>query len=128
MSDPIANMLTMVRNAQAVGKQSLKVPYSNVKFALAQILQQEHFIARVEKSGRSKARYLDITLAYNEQKQGAITLIKQVSRPGQRMYYGYRDLQLRPGMTQILSTPKGLMTVRKAKKEKVGGELICELR
>lgn len=128
MSDPIADMLTIIRNAQAVGKESVKVPYSNFKFALAQLLEQEKFVGHVEKSGRTGKRYLDIALAYDEHGQGAITSIGLSSRPGQRMYYGYRDLRFRPGMVQIVSTPKGLMTIGQARKEKVGGELICEIR
>lgn len=128
MSDSVANLLTMIRNAQAVGKESVKVPFSGFCLRVAEKLQERGFIAKVEKSGKTGKRYLDITLSYEESGEGKIRQVKRISKPGQRMYSDYRTLQLRPGITVVVSTPKGLMTGTEAKKMKLGGELVCEVR
>ncbi len=118
----------MIRNAQAVGKENVKVPFSGFCLRIAEKLQDRGFISKVEKSGKTGKRYLDITLAYGESGEGRIRQVKRVSKPGQRMYSDYRGLQVRPGITTIVSTPKGLMTGTEAKKMKLGGEVVCEIR
>ena len=128
MSDTVANLLTIIRNGQMVGKESVKVPYSNFSFNVAQMLQTCGFVKKVEKSGKTGKRYLEITLLYTEAGEGKIRLMRRISRPGQRMYADYRTLRLTPGVVTIISTPKGLLTGAQAKKTKVGGEIVCEIR
>ncbi|MEX0916848.1 MAG: 30S ribosomal protein S8, partial [Candidatus Spechtbacterales bacterium] len=85
--DPIANMLTMIRNAQAVQKEAVKVPYSTVKHGIADILAKEGFVANVEKKEKKDTKpYLVIDLKYFEGGRGALTNAQRVSKPGRRMY------------------------------------------
>ena len=128
MSDSVANLLTMIRNAQAVGKENVKIPFSGFCLRVAEKLQEKGFLSKVEKSGKTGKRYLDITLSYEESGEGKIKQIARVSKPGQRMYSDYRNLRVRPGVTTIVSTPKGLMTGVEARKMKLGGEIVCEVR
>lgn len=122
--DTVGNMLTIIRNGQMAVKESVKVPYSNFKSELAKLLLELGFLAKVEKSGKKEKRYLDIDLKYNG-KAPVITDLKRVSKPGRKVYSHYPDLRWPRGSTLIISTSKGLMTGEKAKKNKLGGELIC---
>lgn len=128
--DPIAHMLTLIRNAQAVKKPSVIVPFSKIKLALLEILKQEGFVVAVHQTGRVPAdKKLEIVLRYNEQGQPAITNIKRISKVSQRVYLKYKQLQrVRQGFgVAVVSTPKGLMTNEEARKQHVGGEIICEV-
>ena len=118
----------MIRNAQAVGKENVKVPFSGFCLRIAEKLQERGFVSKVEKSGKTGKRYLDITLSYGESGEGRIKQVTRISKPGQRMYSDYRALRVRPGVTAIISTSKGLMTGTEARKMKLGGELVCEIR
>ncbi|MEW5805202.1 MAG: 30S ribosomal protein S8 [Patescibacteria group bacterium] len=122
--DTIANMLTSIRNAQAVKKETVKVPYSKFKSELAEVLNGLGFISAVGRGGKKEKKYLEITLKYNDG-QGAISQLKRISKPGQRLYSGFADFRWPRGAILIVSTPKGLMTGEQAKKNKLGGELIC---
>lgn len=122
--DTIANMLTAIRNAQAVKKETVKVPYSKFKFELAEIFRQLGFLLAVNRGGKKEKKYLEITLKY-QNGRGAITQLKRLSKPGQRLYAGFAELRWPKGTTLIVSTPKGLMTGEQARKNKLGGELIC---
>jgi len=130
MTDPIADMLTRMRNAVLVKKTEVLLPFSKIKFAIAKILEREGFIAgaeKLEKTGEVQAQ-LRIVLKY---KKGDPVLrgIKRVSTPGRRVYYSYRDIpKILPSLgMMIVSTSRGLMTNIEAKKEKLGGEIICEV-
>jgi small subunit ribosomal protein S8 len=130
MTDPIADMLTRMRNAVLVKKAEVLLPFSKIKFAIAKILAREGFIVgteKVEKAGEVQAK-LRIVLKY---KKGEPVLrgIKRVSTPGRRVYYSYRDIpRILPSLgMMIVSTSRGLMTNIEAKKEKLGGEIICEV-
>lgn len=128
--DPIANMLTVIRNAQAVQKEMVKVPYSSVKHAIADILAKEGFVASVEKKEKKDAKpTLVIGLKYFEGGRGALTNARRISTPGRRMYGRATELKAVKGGhgIAIISTSKGLMTDAAAKKSGLGGEIMCEV-
>jgi len=126
--DPISNMLISIKNAQAVGHLTVSVPFSNLKYEIAKILGKEGFIEKVEKKGRGVKRSLEITLKYDG-KVPAISDLKRISKPGQRIYLPYKKIKkVRRGLgIAITSTSKGLMTDKEARKQKLGGEVICEI-
>jgi len=128
MTDPVTDMLNRIRNAQLAGREQVVIPFSNLKYEIAKILEREKLIEGVEKKGRKAKRFFEITLKYNDGVP-AISGLKRVSKPGQRIYLP--SYQLKPvkggyGIS-IVSTPKGLMTNKEAKKQKIGGEVLCEI-
>ena len=126
MSDPIADMLTRIRNAQLAEKVSVSVPLSKVKTAIAQVLKDEGYIESfVSKVGESKPS-LEIGLKYYAGKP-VIEKIERVSRPGLRIYKPARDVpKVMNGLgVAIMSTSRGVMTDRKARESGVGGEVLC---
>jgi small subunit ribosomal protein S8 len=127
--DPIADMLTSIRNAAAVKKEITVVPYSQIKMGIAKILEKEKFIKAAERKGKKIGKTIDITLAYDEKGNSVITRIIRVSKPSKRNYLPFKKIRLlRQGAgIQIISTPKGILTDKEARKEKVGGEVICEV-
>ena len=125
MTDPITDMLNRIRNAQAVSHKTVSIPFSNIKFEIAKILDQEKLIDKVEKKGRTPKRSIEITLKYGNE-GSAIFGLKRVSKPGQRIYTNNKDIKRIHGIV-IISTPQGLMTGKEAKKRKLGGEIICEV-
>ncbi len=129
MSDPIADMLTRIRNAQKVGKKSAAMPSSKFRAAIAQVLKDEGYIEdfTVISQDNNKAT-LDITLKYYAGRP-VIASVKRVSRPGLRVYKGCGDIKrVMDGLgISIISTPQGLMTDRQARKAGVGGEVICDV-
>ena len=127
--DNIANMLTIIRNAQAVGKETAAVPYSKLKLEIAKILEKEKFLKSAEAKGKKGNKIIEIGLAYGKDGDPAIKSIKRISRSSQRIYMPLKKIhpvQYGKGLW-IISTPKGLLTDKEAKKEKVGGEVICEI-
>lgn len=126
--DPIADMLVSIKNAQTVKKETVKIPFSKIKFEIAKILQKEGYIDKVEEKGRSK-KFLVIYLKYDENKKPAITGVKKISKPGQRVYKGYQEIKKIKGGygLAVISTSKGLMSDKEAKKQKIGGEVIFEI-
>ncbi len=127
--DPIADMLTKIRNAQAAKKETVAVSYSKIKMAIADLLAKEKFIKEVEHKGKKGKKAINIVLLYDEKGAPAISHIARISKLSQRIYAPVKKIKLiRQGSgTQIISTPKGLMTDKEARKEKVGGEIICEI-
>lgn len=127
--DTIGNMLTSIRNAQAVGKQTVSVPYSKIKMEIAKVLAKEKFIKEADHKGKKVKKTIDIVLAYDDLNRPAITSIKRVSKPSRRVYSPSSKIKkIKQGFGfQILSTPKGIITGKEAIKEKVGGEIICEI-
>jgi small subunit ribosomal protein S8 len=126
--DPISDMLTSIRNAIGVGKPTVSIPFSNLKYEIARILQRQGFVAEVVKKGRIPKKVIEITLKYNEGKP-AISGLKRISKPGQRIYKGFKEIKpVKAGYgIAIISTSKGLMTDKEARKQKLGGEVICEI-
>ena len=125
MQDPIADLLTRIRNGQASGKVSVTMPSSKLKVALANLLLKEGYVSSVAEKGEVK-KVLEIGLKYYE---GApvIEMIKRVSRPGLRIYKRSSELpRIMNGLgIAVISTSKGLMTDRAARKDGLGGEVIC---
>lgn len=127
MSDPIADMLTRIRNANMVKHQTVDVPASKLKVELARVLKEEGFIAGYEVKEAGKFKVISITLKYEANGKPVITKLERISKPGLRSYSKSKNLQkVLGGMgVAIVSTPKGLLTDRKARKENVGGEVLC---
>jgi small subunit ribosomal protein S8 len=126
MSDPIADLLTRIRNAQMVAKESVSVPASKVKVAIAQVLKDEGYVDGfkvVQDAGKSE---LIIALKYYAGRP-VIERIERVSRPGLRVYKGTGAIpQVKNGLgVAIVTTPRGVMTDRKARADGVGGEVLC---
>ena len=136
MTDPIADMLTRIRNAALVRKAEVVLPYSKIKQNIAQILKREGYLAEVEqlpgektKEGKIRFPSLRLKLLYLEDGRPAITHVARVSRPGSRRYVNRKEIpNIRNGFgVAILSTPRGLMSNSEARKSGTGGEIICEL-
>ena len=128
VNDPIADMLTRIRNASLARHQTTQVPATNMTRSIAQVLQSEGFVAGVEESGEGVMRSLTIALKYKgKQRRPIITSLKRVSKPGLRVYSNKRDLPRVLGGIgiAIISTSRGIMTDRDARREGVGGEVLC---
>ncbi len=128
MTDPITDMLNQIRNAQAVEKTEVSLPFSKLKNEIAMILMKENFLEDVKKVVKGKNKVLKMILKY-ENKLPAIEGSKRVSKPGQRIYTGTQKIKrVRGGFgISIISTPKGLMTNSQAKKANLGGEVLLEV-
>jgi small subunit ribosomal protein S8 len=130
MTDPIADFLARIRNGIMARKATIDVPVSKVKRKLAEILREEGYISAVTESGSDAPQgTLSITLRWDANKKPAISGLRRVSKPGQRAYVPSDRLpRVRRGLgTAIISTSKGMMTDRDARKQGVGGEVVCEV-
>lgn len=127
MTDPIADMLTRIRNASNAKHDSVDIPASNVKKELAQILLNEGFIKGFDVIDDAKQGIIRVDLKYGKQKEKVISGIKRISKPGLRVYVKSDEIpRVLGGLgIVILSTSKGIMTDKVARREKVGGEVIC---
>ena len=127
MTDPIADMLTRIRNASTVSHETVDIPASKLKVELARVLKEEGFIADYAVKEEGKFKVITITLKYDMNRKPVITKLERISKPGLRHYSKAKKLQKVLGGlgVAIISTPKGLLTDRKAKKENVGGEILC---
>ncbi|ABB14423.1 MULTISPECIES: 30S ribosomal protein S8 [Carboxydothermus] len=127
MTDPIADFLTRIRNANMVYHEKVEVPSSKVKRAIAEILKEEGFIKDYEYIEDGKQGILRIFLKYGPNKERVISGLKRISKPGLRVYAKKDELpRVLGGLgIAIISTPKGIMTDKKARKEGLGGEVIC---
>jgi len=123
------DLLTKIKNAQAVKKESIKMPYSNMDMKIAEILAANKFVESVEKKGRLPKRIIEVKLKYEADGHNGITDVKFLSTPSRRLYAGYRTFRpVRQGYgLSVVSTPKGIMTGAEARKEKVGGTLLFEV-
>ncbi len=127
MTDPIADMLTRIRNANMVSHETVEVPASKLKIELAKLLKSEGFIADYEVKESGKFKVIVITLKYDANKKPVISKLERISKPGLRTYHKAKNLpKVLGGLgVAIISTSKGLLTDRKARKENVGGEVLC---
>ena len=127
MTDPIADMLTRMRNANMVSHQSVSMPSSKLKVQLAKLLKEEGFITDYNETTDGKFKVLEITLKYDSKNKPVITKLERVSKPGLRSYSKAKNLpKVLGGMgIAIVSTSKGLLTDRKARKENIRGEVLC---
>ena len=132
--DTVANMLTIIRNAQAVAKPSVTVPYSRLKYDIARILERKGFVVDVEKKSKKNPKSsksypcLEIGLKYND-KVPAVGGFKKISKPGQRIYLASSDIRkVKQGHgIGVISTSKGVMTEGEARRQKIGGEMMFEI-
>lgn len=129
MTDPIADMLTRIRNAALARHDRTQIPASKLKLAVAKILKEEGYIADVQSSGEGAEKSLTIVLKYGRDRQSAIDGVKRVSRPGRRVYVRHdRIPRVLSGLgISILSTSRGVVSDREARRQKLGGELVCEV-
>jgi small subunit ribosomal protein S8 len=130
VSDPIADMLTRIRNALLAGKPTVEVPRSKIKIEIARILKEEGFIEEFVIGEETPVPMITINLKYygsRRTRRPVITNISRVSKPGRRVYRNRRDLPrvLSGTGIAILTTPKGVMTAQQARREQVGGEVLC---
>lgn len=126
MTDPIADMLTRIRNAQSIGKTTVSMPSSKLKLAIAEVLKDEGYVDGFAKRDQEGKPQLEISLKYYAG-EPVIEKIERVSRPGLRIYKGRDDLpKVMNGLgVAIVSTSRGVMTDRKARAVGVGGEVLC---
>jgi small subunit ribosomal protein S8 len=129
MTDPIADMLTRIRNAILGRKAKVQMPASNIKHRLAEVLRDEGFLTAVSREDDDKQGILHIELRYDNHNRNAIEGIRRRSRPGQRLYVHKDNMpKVRSGLgVAILTTSKGLLTDRQARSQGVGGEVLCEV-
>ena len=127
VNDPIADMLTRIRNAQVAKHDSVTMPASNMKKSIAKLLQEEGYIKSYEFIDDGLQGEIKITLKYLDKKQPVIVGLKRISKPGLRVYASCEDLpKVLGGLgVAIISTSKGVMTDRMARKENLGGEVLC---
>ncbi|WP_034341389.1 30S ribosomal protein S8 [Deinococcus misasensis] len=127
LSDPIADMLTRIRNATRTYKDSVDVPASKFKEQIAKILVKEGYLASYERVNEGKFDVLRIQLKYGHKREQVIKHIERISRPGRRAYVSHEDLpRIHKGLgLAVVSTSKGLLADRDARKEGIGGEVIC---
>lgn len=127
--DPISDMLIQIKNAARAGLPAVTVPFSNVKMEIAKVLEREGFLKSVVKKGKKVKKVLACDLAYTEAKEPKVMDVKRISKPSRRVYGSYKELTpMKGGMgVLVISTPKGIMTEKQAKLEKVGGEVLFKI-
>ena len=129
LTDPVADFLARVRNAIQAKQQKVDVPASKLKLELARILKEEGYIANFKATEEEGRKILRVYLKYGPNNEATISQMARVSRPGCRVYVGRNEIpRVLGGLgINILTTPKGVMTGRQARKEGVGGEVLCEI-
>jgi small subunit ribosomal protein S8 len=129
VSDPIADMLTKIRNANMAKLEKVDIATSKIKLEIVKILKTEGYIKNFKKISQDGQNFIRVFLKYDEQTGSIIHGLDRVSRPGRRVYSGYKEMpRVRNGYgTLIVSTSAGVTTGRKAAEKKVGGELICQV-
>jgi small subunit ribosomal protein S8 len=129
MTDPVADMLTRIRNANSINRATVAMPASRLRVGLAQVLKDEGFIASYEVTPGTPASVLSVELKYGVDGENVIRKIDRVSKPGRRVYAGVKELKpvLRGQGIQILTTPQGIVSDRKARELNIGGEILCKV-
>ena len=129
MTDPIADMLTRIRNAQAVKKQTVIFPYSKIKWEILNVLSKNGFIKGLDKTNKKNKKFIEIILKYDEEGAPKISELKRVSKSSSRRYIQAKNIWFfKKGLgLRILSTPKGILCDKEAKKLNVGGEVLLEI-
>jgi small subunit ribosomal protein S8 len=129
LTDPVADFLTRIRNAMRARHQKLDAPASKLKAEIARILKEEGYIANYKPVEEDGIKVLRVYLKYGPNNEAVIRDLKRISRPGCRVYLGKNEIRRVQGGLgiAILTTPKGVMTGRQARREGVGGELLCEV-
>ncbi len=124
--DQIANMINMIKNASLRGHELVVVPHSKIKYAIAECLAKNGYIKSVSKKTQKGFPVMELGLAYTDDGEAKVVGVDRVSKSSCRVYKGVKELKRSHGIT-VLSTPKGILTDREAKKEMVGGEVLFKL-
>ncbi|MEI7709224.1 MAG: 30S ribosomal protein S8 [bacterium] len=126
--DSIANMLIVMKNASLAGKESVFLPYSNLKNAIAECLKKEGYVSGVAKKVKKEIPVLEVVLKYTDSKP-KISEVERISKQSRRVYFGMKDIHtVRAGAgLLVLSTPKGILSGKEARKEQVGGEALFRI-
>lgn len=129
MTDPIGDMITRLRNAQAVNHETVAIPHSKLKWAILTILQENNWITGLNKIGKKNKKFISVNLKYNENNKPIISEITRISKPSKRIYCGFEKMwPVKKGIgMRLISTPLGIMTDMQAKRSKVGGEVLLEI-
>jgi len=129
VNDPIGDFIIQLKNAGAIGKERVIVPYSKLRYAVAGKLHECGYVGDISKRGKKVGKNLEVSLRYTKSGANVIHGIKRVSKPGRRMYRGVGDIHpIRHGKgALILSTPKGILTGEEARKQRIGGEALFEI-
>lgn len=128
-TDPIADVLTRIRNASRAHHETVEVPYAKLHESLINIIINEGFLGTSEVVGEGVNKALRVSLKYTADQRSVLTDMQRVSKPGRRMYVGHKEVKkVRGGLgIAVLSTPKGLMSDAQAREQKVGGEVLCSV-
>ncbi len=126
--DPISNMIIMIKNASLAGKESILVPFSKLKNAIAICLEKEGYVSSVSKKVRKGHPLIEMSLVYVN-KEPKVKEVQRISKPSKRVYFGMKDIHsIRNGSgLLVLSTPKGILSGKEARKEQVGGEALFKI-
>lgn len=129
VNDTIGDFINRLSNASAIQKASVSIPFSNFKLAIAEKLQATGYVKSVEKKGKKVKKTLDVSLKYAENGKPAISGVRRISKPGRRLYRSAHEINsVRYGHgSLVLSTPKGVLTDKEARKQKIGGEALFEI-
>ncbi|HEX3987173.1 MAG TPA: 30S ribosomal protein S8 [Acidobacteriaceae bacterium] len=129
LTDPVADFLTRIRNSIRARHQKLDVPASKLKAEIARILKEEGYISNFKTTEENGRPVLRVYLKYGANNEAAIRDLERISRPGCRVYIGHDEIRRVQGGLgiSIMTTPRGVMTGRQARREKVGGEVLCEI-
>src|SRR5437762_9697688 len=129
LTDPVADLLTRIRNSTHARHQKLDIPASKLKLEIARILKEEGYIANFKPTEEEGRKVLRVYLKYGNNNEAAISNVERVSRPGCRVYVRRTEIpRVLGGMgINILTTPRGVMTGRQARKQGVGGEVLCQI-
>ena len=129
LTDPVADLLTRIRNAINARQQKLDVPTSKLKLEIARILKEEGYLSNFKATEEGGRKVLRLYIKYGSNNDAAISNLARVSRPGCRVYVGHTEIpRVLGGLgINILTTPKGVMTGRHARKSGIGGEILCEV-
>ncbi|KKS77358.1 MAG: 30S ribosomal protein S8 [Parcubacteria group bacterium GW2011_GWC1_43_11b] len=130
VTDPISNMLIAIKNGAKAGKETVIIPHSNLKYAIASLLEREGYIKNVNKRGKKVKKFIACDIVYGTDKKTAkLTDLKRISKPSCRVYCPVGEIRnVRNGFgLAVFSTPKGLLTDREARAQKVGGELMFKI-
>lgn len=127
--DPIADMLIKIKNGGAAGKQTVVIPYSKFKMALALLLEKNGYLKKVEQRGRKLKKIIEAEILYDKDNKPVVSDVSRISKPSRRIYKTAKEItrfSRTKGIT-IISTPEGLLTANEAKKNNVGGEVLCRV-
>ncbi len=125
--DPISDMLTRIKNAVRVEKETVNMPSSKIKVEILKVLKKEGYIEDFSVSTKDKKSSIEVTLKYGKNQLSYIRDVKRISKPSKRVYIKYPEINTKTQSTVILSTPKGIMPAKLAKKQSLGGEVLFEI-